>query len=144
MSTPMPFRALALGIVRWGNSFHWPSVKSKTTFLELSRRPLEVKKKQYLFSTDNIWKQLDSLFGKFCCPLPSILLYFFLASYFKPHHTDLTILSFSFKPCQNQRWWLHGGNFKLSTTRKATKKTIAYKTLGVSYLASLHTLFTQN
>ena len=47
----MPFRASALGILRWRNSFDWPSVKSKTIFFELKRRPVQVKKKYFqLFS----------------------------------------------------------------------------------------------
>ena len=59
MSTPMPFRALALGIVRWGNSFDWPSVTSKTILFELTRRPLEVKKKYFqLFSKYHSYDKL--------------------------------------------------------------------------------------
>ena len=51
ISTPVAFRASALGIVRWRNSFDWPSVTSKTILFELQRRPLEVKKKYFqLFS----------------------------------------------------------------------------------------------
>ena len=57
MSMPMSFRALALLIVRLGE-FDWPSVTRSTIFLEITRRPLEVKNNYLFISTNNIWRQL--------------------------------------------------------------------------------------
>ena len=54
---PLPFRALAFLIVR-SRELDWPSVTRKTTFLEITRRPLKVKKNYLFISTNNIWKQL--------------------------------------------------------------------------------------
>ena len=88
----MAFRALALGIVRWGNSFHWPSVKRKTTFLELSRRPLEVKKKQYVFSPATFENNWTVSSESFVAPFPPLSFTFFL-----PHTLNLTtLISLSF------------------------------------------------
>ena len=54
----MPFRAFALLIVKTGE-FDWPSVTRRTIFLEITRRPLEVKENYLFISTNNIWKQLE-------------------------------------------------------------------------------------
>ena len=53
---PSSFRSLALLIVSSGE-LDWPSVIRKTFFVEISRRPLEVKKNYLFISSNNIWKQ---------------------------------------------------------------------------------------
>lgn len=94
MSTPMAFRALALGIVRWGNSFHWPSVKRKTTFLNYHGVLWRWRKNSIcncLVPTtfENNWTVFSE---SFVAPFPSFSFTFFL-----PHTLNLTtLISLSF------------------------------------------------
>ena len=60
ISTPLFFNAFALGMVKCGLTFEWPSVTRKTIFLEKTRRPVK-NRKTY---TVMLWNSRNNLTTK--------------------------------------------------------------------------------